>query len=142
MGQISWGVCPFQAFPTYCLQLRSEHNQVKLLKSASLQVRLLALSTNVTLGWKSLLGTHTLAYVGVPLCCPFVSDKEKKFLNTAQDSNPIAIKQLRTTDTYANCTSHQSGPLCVLRADFITIYKFVILIFTSLQVSTYRLKLT
>ncbi len=36
--------------------------RVKLLSGGPLKGKLLALSTNITLGWKGLLGTNTLAY--------------------------------------------------------------------------------
>ncbi len=47
----------------YCLQVRpGAYPRVEYMKSSSLQGRLLALPTNIRLGWEGLQGTNTLAY--------------------------------------------------------------------------------
>ncbi len=48
--------------PFQCLRVRQEHTQVKHLSGATIQVRLLALPSNIRLDWNGLLGTNTLAY--------------------------------------------------------------------------------
>jgi hypothetical protein len=45
-----------------CLPVRLEPTYVKKLSGAALWGRLLALPTNIRLGWKGLPGTNTLAY--------------------------------------------------------------------------------
>jgi len=46
----------------YCVQVRPKPTQVNHLSGALLKVRLLALTTNIRLGWKGLPGAYTLAY--------------------------------------------------------------------------------
>jgi len=48
--------------PVYCLQVSSEPTQVKHFLGAPLKGRLLALNTNIILGWTGLPWTNTLAY--------------------------------------------------------------------------------
>jgi hypothetical protein len=48
-----------------CLRERAEPTRVKYLSLALPSGRLLALPTNITLGWKGLTGKNTLAYLSL-----------------------------------------------------------------------------
>jgi hypothetical protein len=61
--EINKSVCPWQTFPAKSFdEGREETTRVKHLSGAPLLGSLLALTTNITVGWKSLPETNTLAY--------------------------------------------------------------------------------